>query len=168
MGSSPTSVLDVAKYILESTNRPMSTMKLQKLAYYCQAWHAVWTKGDKLFQEPIEAWANGPVCYELFQEHKGKYSISAGTLNAGDSANVSDDQARSIDRVLDSYLPLSGAELSELTHDEQPWQDARRGLPSGARSAKPITVGAMRKYYAALRDDPGSLLVKDLERPTSA
>lgn len=57
-------VFDVAKYILE-VKGTMSTMKLQKLCYYAQAWSLVWD--DKpLFGEEFEAWANGPVCRELF------------------------------------------------------------------------------------------------------
>ena len=34
-------VFEVAKYILEKKEK-MSTMKLQKLLYYCQAWSLVW------------------------------------------------------------------------------------------------------------------------------
>ena len=34
-------VFDVAKYILEKLGT-LSTMKLQKLCYYCQAWSLVW------------------------------------------------------------------------------------------------------------------------------
>ena len=52
-------VLDVAAYILERQGS-MTTMKLQKLVYYCQAWSLVWDERP-LFDESIEAWANGPV-----------------------------------------------------------------------------------------------------------
>ena len=49
-------------------------MKLQKLVYYCQAWSLAWD--DKpLFDEDFEAWANHPVCPELFKHHKGKVYI---------------------------------------------------------------------------------------------
>lgn len=42
-------VFDTAKYILEQSSS-MSTMKLQKLCYYSQAWSLVW--GDSpLFEE---------------------------------------------------------------------------------------------------------------------
>lgn len=61
---------DVAKYILE-VKGTMSTMKLQKLCYYAQAWSLVWD--DKpLFDEEFEAWANGPVCRELFFKTQGQ------------------------------------------------------------------------------------------------
>mgnify|MGYP001247259517 CR=1 FL=1 len=37
------SVFDVASYILQKQG-PMTTMKLQKLVYYCQAWSLVWNE----------------------------------------------------------------------------------------------------------------------------
>ncbi len=57
-------VADVAAYILEKCG-PMTAMKLQKLVYYSQAWHLVWTE-KPLFDNRIEAWANGPVVWELY------------------------------------------------------------------------------------------------------
>lgn len=60
-------VFDVAKYILEKLGT-LSTMKLQKLCYYCQAWSLVWDD-TPLFDEKFEAWANGPVCRNCFS-HK--------------------------------------------------------------------------------------------------
>lgn len=64
------SVLDVAAYILERRGS-MTAMKLQKLVYYSKAWHLVWDE-ESLFNEPIQAWANGPVVYDLYLEHKGR------------------------------------------------------------------------------------------------
>lgn len=65
-------VNDVAAYILEKSNT-MSTMKLQKLVYYCQTWSLVWDE-KPLFDSRIEAWANEPVTVELFKEHKGRFT----------------------------------------------------------------------------------------------
>src|SRR5680860_1872649 len=65
------SVLDVAEYILKETGS-MTTMKLQKLVYYSQAWSLVWDE-KPLFGEPIEAWANdGPVrpCLDRLSEKR--------------------------------------------------------------------------------------------------
>jgi uncharacterized phage-associated protein len=52
------SVFDVAQYILRKQGG-MTTMKLQKLVYYAQAWSLVWDE-EPLFDQPIEAWSNGP------------------------------------------------------------------------------------------------------------
>ncbi|MGW0920666.1 Panacea domain-containing protein [Streptomyces sp. NPDC002755] len=48
----------------------MTAMKLQKLVYYCQAWHLVW-EGRALFPEAIRAWASGPVCPAVYELHQG-------------------------------------------------------------------------------------------------
>ena len=48
-----TTIFDVAKYILHKMNR-MSTMKLQKLCYYAQAWALVWDD-TPLFDEEFYA-----------------------------------------------------------------------------------------------------------------
>ena len=63
VSNSPVSVFDVAAYILDKLG-PISTIKLQKLVYYCQAWSLVWDE-EPLFSERIEAWVNGPVVREL-------------------------------------------------------------------------------------------------------
>ena len=45
-------VFDVAKYILQKQG-PMTSMKLQKLVYYSQAWALVWDD-ERIFPEKIE------------------------------------------------------------------------------------------------------------------
>ena len=66
-------VFDVSKYIVDELGE-ISTWKLQKLVYYCQAWSLVWDERP-LFGSSIEAWANGPpACRDLYSLHKGQYS----------------------------------------------------------------------------------------------
>jgi uncharacterized phage-associated protein len=142
------SVHDVARYILNKQGS-MSTWKLQKLVYYSQAWHYVW-EDEQLFAEPIEAWADGPVAPDLFKEHKGKYTISSSTYRLGTLRNLTEPQRGSIDAVLDFYGDKSGHWLSELTHKEAPWKDARVGLGKNERGHKRITLEAMGRYYAPL------------------
>ena len=73
MSNTPASVLDVASYIL-TRQGPITTWKLQKLVYYCQAWSLVWDD-DQIFPEEIKAWANGPVVRELYDVHRGEYRV---------------------------------------------------------------------------------------------
>ncbi len=69
------SVHDAAAYILDKTG-PITTWKLQKLAYYAQAWSLVWDERP-LFQARIEAWANGPVVPALYREHRGLFKVGS-------------------------------------------------------------------------------------------
>lgn len=140
------SVLDVAQYILK-THGPMTATKLQKLCYYSQAWHLVWDE-KPLFKERIEAWANGPVAPSLYSQHRLQYMVDS--VPGGDLSNLDTSERETIDMVLDFYGKKSGAELSELTHREAPWREARGELPPGARSTTVIPHSAMAEYYEGL------------------
>lgn len=141
-------VFDVAKYILH-TMGSMSTWKLQKLCYYSQAWHLAWTE-QPIFQEEFEAWANGPVCPELFREHKGLFSVSENDIKEGDCNNLTDDEKESIDIVLDGYGSWEPYNLREQTHAEKPWLQARGDLPDGAYCSNKISKDSMGEYYGSL------------------
>jgi uncharacterized phage-associated protein len=138
------SVHDVADYILSW--RAMSAMKMQKLLYYAQAWHLA-TQSERLFKEPIEAWANGPVVRELYEHHRGSYTVV--TWPWGDKAQLSEKEQTTVDRVLTSYGVKDAQWLSDETHAELPWREARRDLPEGARSSATISTSAMREFYHA-------------------
>ncbi len=138
-------VRDVAEYILQARGE-MTAMKLQKLCYYSQAWSLVWDERP-LFEEAIQAWANGPVCPTLYEAHRGMFSIRTV---GGNTDNLDETARETIDAVLEVYGDKSAQWLSDLTHSEDPWMDAREGLDPGERSARPITRAAMAEYYGSL------------------
>ncbi len=63
---------------------------------------------------------------------------------------MSPEQRGSIDAVFDFYGDKSGHWLSELTHQEAPWRDARAGLSRGQRGNRRITDAALLEYYSGL------------------
>lgn len=140
-------IFDTAKYILERKGQ-LSTMKLQKLCYYSQAWSLVWDDAP-LFDEDFEAWVNGPVCPKLFYAYKGQFSVDPSTMR-GDSSNLTENQKDTINTVLEHYGHKNAQWLSQLTHLEEPWQEARKGIPAGSRSTSIITKESMAMYYGGL------------------
>lgn len=148
------SVHDVAAYILRQQGG-MTAMKLQKLCYYSQAWSLVWDDRS-LFDDRIEAWANGPVAPSLYAVHRGQFRVDETLDGLGDPAHLDQDAIDTIDAVLHFYGGKSAVALSDLTHRESPWREARGELPAGARGCTEITQEAMAEYYGALfasRDD---------------
>jgi len=141
-----TRVFDVAAYILERMET-ITTMKLQKLVYYSQAWSLVWDE-KPLFEEDIEAWANGPVVRGLFDYHRGMYEISSMPL--GNSGLLNQEQRDTVDAVLEYYGHRSAQWLIELTHMEDPWVQARKGLPKLERGNRIISLDVMADYYSSL------------------
>lgn len=139
-------VFDVAAYILQQRGE-MTTMKLHKLLYYCQAWSLVWDERP-LFSDEIEAWANGPVIRKLFDFHRGSFSLSQ--LPLGNADLLSKNQRETVDAVLNFYGDKPTQWLVELTHLEDPWKEARRDLAPGQRGSTVISWESMANFYSGL------------------
>lgn len=140
-------IFSVASYILDKKG-PMTTMKLQKLCYYSQAWNLVWNK-KPLFDEDFQAWTNGPVCRELYDRHKGKYMIQPGDIPAVER-ELTVKEKKTIDSILNYYGDKDPEWLSTLTHMEKPWNEARVGFADGQNCENIITKESMIRYYGSL------------------
>jgi uncharacterized phage-associated protein len=143
------SVHDVAAYIISNVRKPISTWKLQKLVYYSQAWSLVWDE-KRLFNAKIEAWANGPVVPKLYNSHKGKFRVSKWP--DGDSSKLNSTQKETVDGVIKYYGKKTGQELSDLTHREVPWKEARQGLNCDERGNREISLESMDRYYSSIQE----------------
>jgi uncharacterized phage-associated protein len=148
------SVYDVAAYLRAKKSAPR--LKLLKLAYYAQAWSLVWD-GRQLFEDEIEAWPQGPVVRSLWV--KDTY----GTGPEGNPDALTDAERATIDAVVNFYGRLPPDALSELTHLEPPWRDARGALRPDEKSTAPVTVESMRRYFGSFRVEDKRLPV-ELER----
>jgi len=137
---------DVARFILNKLGT-MTTWKLQKLLYYCQAWSLVWDE-KPLFYEDIEAWSNGPVIRSIYNKHRGYYLV--GRWPYGDVRRINPQEMATIDAVLKHYGGKSSQWLSDLTHAELPWKHARKGLHPQERGNRLITLESMSNYYSSL------------------
>ena len=144
------SVIDVAAYIL-SKHGKMTAWKLEKIVYYCQAWSLVWDDRP-LFKARIEAWANGPVCPELYPHHRGKFLVDNV---GGNPESLNQDARETINAVLGYYGDLTAQNLRDLTHMEDPWKNTRGNTPPRVNSDKVITHDSMALYYEGIPTDEG-------------
>lgn len=142
-------VYDVAKYILNKMEST-TTMKLEKLVYYCQAWSLAWDERP-LFEEDFQAWANGPVCPALFAAHRGQFVVSKSLFSERKDYEFSEDELETMNAVLDYYGDKEPQWLSELIHKERPWKEARNGIAPGEPSSNVITKESMQEYYGGLQ-----------------
>lgn len=155
--ANPVSVFDVAEYIYEKfsdSSQKLTAMKLQKLLYYCQAWSLVWNE-EPIFCEEIQAWANGPVIKELYDKHRGMFYVES--VFDGQSSKLDEVQKDTVDRVLKSYGNKTAQWLSDLTHLEEPWREARNGLCTGDRGCNIISLRSLHEYYSSLDEQENFL-----------
>ena len=138
----------VADYLLGKIDTDagdtISNLKLQKLMYYCQGWHMA-VYGMPLFNEPIEAWKDGPVVppvYFRFQ-HFGALSILPDMVRTDPAVDLSEQSRALIDQVWEQYGREFAWSLRNRTHREPAWLQARGTLPAGAASNAPVDEASL-------------------------
>ena len=141
-------LMDTA-YTVLSYGRIMTTMKMEKLVYYSQA-RSLAERGSALFPEDFQAWTNGPVCPDLFRVHKGMYVITLEDFQqrVPDARLLHGEDLRIVEKVMEKLGGYDGRALSELTHRELPWKNARGNAKSYEPGKTIITKQAMRSYYS--------------------
>lgn len=131
-------ISELGQYILvKCQDRPITPMKLQKLAYYVKAWTLV--AGYPLITgAKFKRWNFGPVdltLYEKYKSYKGKPIQEKVELPQVDS-----DSEEIIDFILENYADYSAFDLSAMTHEERPWAETK--------SNRIISDEKIRKYYS--------------------
>ena len=141
---------DVGQYFLylaSQEKEPITNKKLQKLVYYAQAWSLV-LNNKKLFSEPIEAWVHGPAVRSLYVQYK-KFGFAPIQEEIKlDSIKVSGKAKELVDTVWNAYGKLDASYLEMLTHSEEPWREARKGLQNYESSGNEISLTTMKNYYS--------------------
>lgn len=138
-------VIDVAKYIIlfcKENGYSISNLKLQKLLYFVQAQFLV-IKGEPAFLEEIEAWDFGPVVPEVYQYFKiwGSSELPALLAKGARSKIYTSDQ-KIIDEILKECAPYSASFLVDITHNQDPWQDAYERYYNNV-----ITRESIKEYF---------------------
>lgn len=123
---------------------PISNLKLQKLAYYAQAWHLA-LHDTPLVDEPFQAWVHGPVCPKLYERFKGNsWRPLEGEINP---PTLDDHHEQFLTEVWNAYGDFTAGALERMTHAEDPWLVARSGLAPDAPSTTEISRELMKTYY---------------------
>ena len=148
-----TSAHTVADFVIAFSHEhgdPVSNLKLQKLLYYTQAWFlALYDR--PLFDERIEAWVHGPAVPPVYGNFKEwTWQPITREVNYPDLPN--EQIASHLSEVMDVYGELTAYQPEKLTHSEDPWKNARKGLPPDALSHEIISHDDMKRYYRAVAE----------------
>lgn len=136
-------VFELAKEILTRIDQSVSGKKIQKLAYYCQAWH-VTAFNEPLIDDSFQAWEHGPVVRQLWGRHRYAVAVRARDIDTP-LPDLPAHSAELIAAVVEFYRSYSGDELENMTHEELPWKSAwLQGRNTN------IELTAMRRYYSGV------------------
>ncbi|KAB2335101.1 Panacea domain-containing protein [Bacillus mesophilum] len=149
-------VFNVADFFLNRVKTELGSsithLKLQKLCYYAQAWYLA-LEDNKLFNERFEAWVHGPVCPDLFQKYRDHQWQSLRPVTEFEDSIFTQEQLDHLEEIWEIYGKYDGKFLEELTHQEDPWIDARDGYDPTERCNNIIDVNHMKIYYRDQLED---------------
>ncbi|WP_218018777.1 Panacea domain-containing protein [Novosphingobium rosa] len=121
------SAIAIAKYFLAKQDVDgddmITHLKLQKLCYYAQG-VGIATRGEPMFDEPMEAWLHGPVVPALYREYRENGNNPLPAVIDLDENDYEPEDRMILDDVYTYYAQFSGWRLRQMTHGEAPWKDA--------------------------------------------
>ena len=140
-------IINVAQYVFSEykkiTGEVIDEMKLHKLLYFAQRESFAITN-EPLFEGEFEGWKYGPVCKEI------RNSITQDGVIDYDS-DISDECKYIINNIILEYGSLASWKLSELSHKEISWNNARIGLKDGENGNRKLKLEDIREDAKKVR-----------------
>lgn len=142
-------MLRAIAYVFEKLEE-VTPLMLQKLLYFIQG-ISLALYGSPIFLEDCRAWVHGPVfpeVYDLFRDFKynpiddARFSLLDGTADA-----LTDEEKKVIDLVVNTFGIYGGKVLEKITHNEEPWKNARKGYGDSIPSSELLPTDSIKKYY---------------------
>lgn len=136
----------------------ITPLALQKILYFIQGIYMVMFD-EPLYKEDCMAWVHGPVyeeVYDLFKDFKYnpiediRFAIFKERFE-----ELSEQEKKVIDLVINSFGKYSGKVLEKITHNETPWKSARTDYEPLQPSRKIIEKSEIMKYFRLVADKYG-------------
>ncbi len=94
-----------------------------------------------MFESQIEAWRQGPVCYEIYYEYKNNGgNLIEAPKDFEPTSVFSQEQIEFLDEVYEVFGQFSAWKLINMTHDEPPWEN-------NEFNGREISVDEMADYF---------------------
>jgi len=100
----------------------------------------------------MEAWVHGPVVPSVYHEYKAFSFTPIPEVFQLDEFNK--EELTILNYVTENYSKYDGKYLEEMTHNQEPWLFARRGLDPDERNDKTITKQSIANYFINLIFQP--------------
>jgi uncharacterized phage-associated protein len=137
-------VADFFVWFCHETGSLITNLELQKHLYYSQAWYLA-LHGQPLFDEPLQAWQHGPV--QPAQYHRFKHNSWNPIADPIKAPKLPAKVEKHLREVYEVYGKFNGWDLERMSHREDPWIEARQGLPDDAASTTAISHESMKRYF---------------------
>ena len=140
----------IALYII-SSGREITNLLLQKILYYVKAISKIF-EGESFILEPCEAWKFGPVFPSVYEKYRefGKQETKLNLSKDYISELLSEEEKTVTDFVMNTFGIYNAWFLKDLTHLEEPWIVARKGLAEDDASRNQMDEEIISNYFAKM------------------
>lgn len=142
-------MLSTISYIFDRIHE-VTPLALQKMLYFAQGIYLA-IFGKPLFEEDCMAWVHGPVykpVYDMFKTFKyNPIEDPRFLMFKNRFKELTDDDKKVIDLVVETFGMYSGTALERITHREKPWKEARKGYLPTEHSYEVISKGSIKEYF---------------------
>ena len=145
-------MLRVIAYVFKKLEE-VTPLMLQKQLYFIQGIYSA-LYGRPIFGEDCRAWIHGPVypeVYDLFRDFKynpiddARFALLEGTEGA-----LTEDEKREVELVENTFGIYGVKVLEKITHNEEPWLEARKGYDDSIPSSALLPKERIMQYYIAV------------------
>jgi uncharacterized phage-associated protein len=142
----------IVHFCLNDLGAPVDPMSLEKFLYYAQSFHLV-LRDSPLFPDEILAWQKGPVVASVYL-HYNRFGWSP-IIPDGDSTLdlLAPETTDFLKQIISFFGRYTSSLLSQTTHEENPWKDARHDTDPDVPSGEIICQTDMKAYYRNLIND---------------
>ena len=152
----------IAKHIIAKMG-DITPLSLQKLLYYIDGFSKSLLDRN-IFDSRCEAWVHGPV-YPVIYDRFSYYSynsIDNEDFNDYKDIDISTDEIKLVDAVVDAFGCYSGKVLERMTHISEPWIKARDGVLENEASNNKINDEDIQTYFNGIVKEYNIISVKDI------
>lgn len=143
-----TSINNVADYLLwfaQEHGDIITPLKLQKMVFYADAWFLA-LNDCELVSDRFEAWVHGPVAKSLYVRF-ADYKWRPITEEIKCPSALSKEVKEHLNEIYSVFGGFSAYELERLTHQENPWIEARGGIPDDEPCQSEISKDTTKEFY---------------------
>ena len=158
----------VIKYLLIRCE-DFTPLTLQKLLYYVQAFHYMFTD-NFIFKEECEASMEGPVYTSVYERYKkfGYEEINKDIL-ANDKLTLEDVERNIVEGVIKFYSCYSGKILEQMTRNEAPWMLTRTNIINenkikNENPNKVIEKNSIAEYFKGIKEKYNMINLLDIQK----
>jgi uncharacterized phage-associated protein len=148
LSSNKSKLYNISLYMLEK-EKEVDPLSLQKLLYFCSGFSKTFSNTKNLINDDSESWKYGPVYREIYEAfaYYGYEKIDYNELVKDREFDLTEEEKKFIDAIIDAFGFYSGSILREMTHMTDPWIESRKGLEEDEPSYRIIDNESVEKYF---------------------